>query len=172
MKKLHKHLTKHLTIAAFTVVTLFSFQAQAASASDNPNFIWPATGTITAKFHDKNYIYKKYFQHSGIDIGVAQGTGVQAAAKGTVVIVKKPKDTSLSYVMIQHKNNLATLYEHLSQVDVKKGDAVERGDVIGLSGGLPGTNGAGAFTTGPHLHFEVRKQGIPVNPLKYLPDAN
>lgn len=168
MKKLHKH----LTIAAFTIVALFSFQAQAASASDDPNFMWPATGTITAKFHDKNYIFKKYFQHSGIDIGLAQGTELTAAASGVVSIVKKPKDPSLSYVMIQHKNNYATLYEHLSQVDVKKGDTVERGEVIGLSGGLPGTNGAGAYTTGPHLHFEVRKQGIPVNPLKYLPDAN
>lgn len=168
MKKLHKH----LTIAAFTLVALFSLQTHTAAASDNPNFMWPATGTITSKFHDKNYVFKKYFQHSGIDIDVDQGVEVKSAAKGKVMVAKKAKDESYAYVMIAHKNGYATLYGHLSQVDVKKGDMVERGDVIGLSGGLPGTPGAGNYSTGAHLHFEVREQAIPVNPLKYLPEAN
>ncbi len=168
-----KKLFKHLTIATFTVAVLFSLQAHTAAASSSPIFAWPTNGGIvTNKFHDKNYVFKKYFQHSGIDISLTQGSKVKAAAEGTVVIVKKPKDTSLSYVMIRHNNKFTTLYEHLSEVDVKKGEIVERGDVIGLSGGLPGTPGAGSFTTGPHLHFEVRNAGIPVNPLKYLPDIN
>ena len=61
-----------------------------------------------------------------------------------------------------------TLYGHVSDIMVMDGQSVKAGDVIGLSGGTPGTKGAGLYTTGPHLHFEILKDGVHVDPLEYM----
>ncbi|MBU1630090.1 M23 family metallopeptidase, partial [Patescibacteria group bacterium] len=73
-----------------------------------------------------------------------------------------------NYTMIVHPGGIATIYAHLSKFIAKPDTYVERGDVIGLSGGRPGDPGAG-LSTGPHLHFEVRQDGIPVNAENFLP---
>ena len=132
--------------------------------------IKPVSGNITYGFHDKDYPYiDSVGQHTGIDIAVVQGRSVKAAAAGTVIeVVDGGLTDQASSVSISHSNGLVTRYAHLSRLDVKAGDNVKQGDIIGLSGGTPGTNGAGAYTNGAHLHFEVLEDGTAVDPEKYL----
>ncbi|MCR4312240.1 MAG: peptidoglycan DD-metalloendopeptidase family protein [Candidatus Uhrbacteria bacterium] len=129
---------------------------------------WPLQGIITALFHDTTYPFRHLFEHSGLDIAVPQGTAIGAAAPGYVAWARTGNMYG-NYVMVVHANGLATLYAHMSRIDVVPDQFVARGDIIGLSGGRPGTQGAG-FSTGSHLHFEVRKDGIPDNPFNYLVD--
>lgn len=133
-------------------------------------FSWPVPSQkVTALFHDASYPFRNVFEHSGIDIRASYGTAIKAAASGYVAQAKRCTLASCyAYVMIIHQNGLSTLYGHMSGILVKPDQFVSRGEVIGYSGGTPGTIGAGPFVTGAHLHFEVRKNGIPINPLPYF----
>ncbi len=133
------------------------------------DFIWPVPNAgITAYFHDPSYPFRYIFEHPAIDIKSRQGSPIKAAASGYVGKVHII-GTNYGYIMLIHANGFSTVYGHTSGSYVKEGDYVAQGETIGLSGGMPGTTGSGRLSTGPHLHFEVRKNGIPVNPLDYLP---
>lgn len=144
--------------------------------TDNGTFVmpssfqpgWPTTSRyITCGWHCPDYFVG--YVHSAIDISTPQGSSIYAADSGVVLRAVHDGSNSYSWVMIGHADGYATVYGHLSAVYVQADQTVTKGQVIGLSGGMPGTEGAGWMTTGPHLHFEVRLNGIPVNPSEYLP---
>lgn len=106
-------------------------------------------------------IYKTRRMHTGVDIGGAMGESIYAANDGTVIVSGYNSGGYGNYIMIDHGGGIVTLYAHNSSNGVKVGQKVTRGQVIGQVG----STGA---STGPHLHFEVRVNGSPVNPLPYI----
>jgi murein DD-endopeptidase MepM/ murein hydrolase activator NlpD len=126
-------------------------------------FTWPAPGQtrITSKYGMRFHpILKKNKMHTGIDIGAPKGTNIVAAENGTVLQAGW-NNAYGNMVMINHGGNLVTLYGHASKLLVSTGQTVTKGQVIALVGST-------GYSTGPHLHFEVRKNGDPVNPNPYL----
>lgn len=139
----------------------------------NNSLSWPVPfKAVTAYFHDADYPYKHIIgEHSGIDLRASQGTPIKAPAAGYVARVYDA-GMGYSYLMVIHTNGISTLYGHVSSFNVIEDQYVQEGQIIAYTGGIPGTRGAGPFCTGPHLHFEVRLNGIPVNPLEYLKVKN
>ncbi|MBN1258698.1 peptidoglycan DD-metalloendopeptidase family protein [Candidatus Peregrinibacteria bacterium] len=131
-------------------------------------FIWPVKpDKITAYFLDPAYP-KKWGTHYAIDIRAEHSSLIRAPANGYVFQTKN-NGMGYSYIILAHKHNLVTVYGHVSEIIAQAGSVVKKGEIIGRTGGTPGTRGAGLQTTGPHLHFEVHYKGKPVNPLGYLP---
>jgi len=98
--------------------------------------------------------------HAGLDIGANRGTPVQAPAAGTVVFAGTAPEYGTA-VILDHGQEVKSLYGHLSQVSVKVGQKVERGTLIAYTGNT-------GRSSGPHLHYEVIVKGRPVNPRAYL----
>jgi murein DD-endopeptidase MepM/ murein hydrolase activator NlpD len=101
--------------------------------------------------------------HSGIDLAVPLGTPVRAAAAGTARVGDMPYGYGI-YVVIEHGGGLATIYGHLEWASLNSGDPVAAGRDVGAVG-------SSGLSTGPHLHFEVRRDGRPVDPITLLPVA-
>lgn len=127
----------------------------APTTAPTGGFIWPVSGPITSPFG-----MRWGTLHPGIDIGVPEGTAIHAAAAGKIIYCGWESGYG-NLVMIDHGGNLATLYGHQSRIAVSCGETVTQGQVIGYSG-------CTGFCTGPHVHFEVRVNGTPVDPLGYL----
>lgn len=124
-------------------------------------FIWPTSGPITSEFGYRIHpIYGRQILHSGIDIGVPTGTVIHAADSGTVVLSGWVSGYGYT-VIIDHGNGFSTLYAHNSELLVSEGQSVSQGEAIAHAGST-------GNSTGPHLHFEVRINGEPQNPLNYL----
>lgn len=133
-------------------------------------FIKPAKGWISSRFGwRKHPISKRRRMHNGLDIAAPSGYKIRAAESG-IVLVASAKSQYRGYgkvTVISHgrRNNtklqVSTVYAHQSRILVKEGQYVEKGDVIGMVGST-------GYSTGPHLHFEVRENGRPVNPQRYL----
>lgn len=133
-------------------------------------FGWPVTARgISCGFRCGGYPFARWFEHSGIDIPIQYSSPVYAANSGYVTITRFDGSSNYAYIMIVHNDGLASVYGHVSCVTVSVDQYVNKGEQIGCTGGTPGTPGAGAYSTGAHLHFEIRQDGIPVDPLNYLP---
>ncbi len=133
-----------------------------------PLFQWPVNGPITAGYFDPDYFKVFNVPHRAIDIAVPQATPIRTVSQGIVFAVKDGGRTGYSYILIGHQGGYASLYGHVSASFVKAGDKVGYGQIIGLTGGEPGTHGAGHMTTGAHLHLEMMKNGEHLNPLSVL----
>jgi murein DD-endopeptidase MepM/ murein hydrolase activator NlpD len=125
------------------------------STPSSAGLIWPVNGPVTSPFG-----WRWGRMHQGIDIGVGTGTPIKAAAAGTIIYCGWESGYG-NLVVIDNGGNLATAYGHQSSIAVACGQQVSQGEVIGYVG-------CTGHCTGPHLHFEVRIDGSPVDPLGYL----
>ncbi len=152
---------------------LFTLPNAGASHSTKYPLIWPLQqGTITQLFGPSTLLFEPpgfgypHF-HTGVDIAYNQGTPILAADDGVVVAASASMLNGQlvgygNYVIVAHRNNFFSLYGHLLGFQVKAGDSVHQGQVIGYEGST-------GNSTGPHVHFEYRYGGQPTNPLPYLP---
>jgi murein DD-endopeptidase MepM/ murein hydrolase activator NlpD len=125
--------------------------------------IHPVRGRVTSKFGYRKspFTGRRHF-HRGFDIANRPGTPIVATADGKVIFAGK-NGLMGNVITIDHGHGLRTRYGHLKSLKKKRGDTVKRGDVIGLMG-------MSGRTTGPHVHYEVHLNNVPVNPVKYMLD--
>lgn len=121
-----------------------------------PKLAWPLTGPVTSQYGRRGRRH-----HDGIDIGAAPGTGVRAAASGTVAFAGSVRGYG-RMIIVLHDGGFATVYAHNARQHVRAGARVRRGDLIA-------TVGRSGRTTGPNLHFEVRRHNVAYDPLVLLP---
>jgi len=132
-----------------------------AAARGNARFHRPSDGRVTSNFGYRTHpIFGTRRLHAGMDFGAPRGAPIYAAEAGVVVSAGRRGGYGIATV-IDHGGGLTTLYGHQSSVEVRAGEQVSRGEVIGRVGST-------GFSTGPHLHFEVRVSGSPVDPRGYL----
>jgi murein DD-endopeptidase MepM/ murein hydrolase activator NlpD len=116
-------------------------------------FSWPSWGMLTQGY---------WYGHRAVDIGASVGSAIRASDGGYIAFAGWT-DIGYGYLLVvDHQNGYQTYYAHLSNIFVKEGEVIDRGQVIGAMGST-------GNSTGPHLHFEVRFNGYPTNPLIYLP---
>ncbi len=127
--------------------------------------IWPVSGKLESGMGGRRNPFggRGFEYHEGQDIDAAYGTPVMVAAGGTVTIAGRQRGYG-NVIYVDHGAGLSTRYGHLSEIDVKIGQTVTRGQTIGLVGST-------GRSTGPHLHYEVRINSQPVDPRQYLPGA-
>jgi murein DD-endopeptidase MepM/ murein hydrolase activator NlpD len=135
---------------------------QKGTGGGTGTFIWPTAGPITSYYGLRLHpILGTYRMHYGLDIGAPYGQSIYAADSGVVIFANWMGGYGLTLI-IDHGDGLSTLYAHTSDILVNVGDAVNQGQVVAKVGST-------GYSTGPHLHFEVRVNGEPQNPLNYLP---
>ncbi|HEX7167318.1 MAG TPA: peptidoglycan DD-metalloendopeptidase family protein [Acidimicrobiales bacterium] len=121
----------------------------------------PVDGPVTSGFGPRRHpIFGTVRVHTGVDFGSSSGTPIRSASAGEVIWAGDRSGYGLT-VIVDHGGTLATLYAHQSRIAVKEGQTVARGQTVGYVGST-------GYSTGPHLHFEVRVAGNPVDPLRYL----
>jgi len=142
-------------------VALSTLVEMGESSISAPNFVVPAEGRITSAFgHRRDPFHRCRRFHAGIDIANKRMTAIKAAADGVVTYAARRGGHGRT-VIIDHGNGYKTKYSHLRKFFVKKGDAVKAGNLIA---GM----GSSGRSTGTHLHFEIRRNDKPIDPLSHL----
>ena len=147
------------------LVVLLVFLAVAPAASARPDsaarlqMVWPANGTVTARFGE----WRGSHRHAGIDIGMLRTLRLRSVLAGTVKRTGYVSgyDGYGQVVILDLPGPYTALYAHLSSVRVRPGQHVHRGQRLGLAG-------CTGSCTGTHLHFEIERLGVPVDPLRFL----
>ena len=123
---------------------------------------WPVGGALTSPYGWRIHpIFGDRRLHTGIDLRGSTGEPIHAAANGTVILAGTWGGYGRT-VVVDHGGGLSTLYAHASRIAASEGEEVLAGEVVAYVG-------CTGFCTGPHLHFEVREVGSPVDPMLYLP---
>lgn len=131
-----------------------------------PVVTWPVKGVITLEFGESDWPYQIF--HTGIDIANPfrkQGDPITPFMKGKVIYAGEIFWGYGKHIIIDHGNNITSLYGHLNKIFVYPGQEVKPGDIIALEG-------SSGWSTGPHLHFQINVFGLPVNPRIFLGDGN
>jgi murein DD-endopeptidase MepM/ murein hydrolase activator NlpD len=154
-------LEKNITSAALLTGGLRLFPVVDLGGLSSSPSMWPVIGHLTAGFGERMDPFNgEGAFHTGVDISSKYGDEVRVAADGVVI----EADTRSGYgrlVIVSHASGLTTWYGHLSSFNVMPGEQLRRGDTIG-------NVGMSGRSTGPHVHYEVRINGAPVNPMRYL----
>jgi murein DD-endopeptidase MepM/ murein hydrolase activator NlpD len=137
-----------------------SVVATAEAAGSMPSFRWPVRGRVIAGFGPKS----GGAQNDGINLAVPEGTPIKAADDGVVAYAGNELKGYGNLVLIRHANGFVSAYAHASELLVKRGDTIKRGQVIAHAGQT-------GNVTSPQLHFEIRKGSTPVDPAQYLSGA-
>lgn len=131
------------------------------SIAGSGSFSYPIHGRLTSPFGMRRHpIFKVVSFHSGVDLAAPYGTPIMASDTGKVIFNGWYGGYG-KVVIVDHGMNYSTLYAHLSRTSASRGDNVIKGETVGYEGQT-------GYSTGPHLHFEVRKNGRPQNPLNYI----
>jgi murein DD-endopeptidase MepM/ murein hydrolase activator NlpD len=126
-------------------------------------FIMPTRGTVGSSFGPRLHpIFRTVRQHTGVDIGAATGTPIWASKSGRVIYAGWKGGYGNTVVVLHNDGAVSTLYAHMSVLHASNGDRVDQGELIGEVGST-------GWSTGPHLHFEVRVNGVPKDPIAFLP---
>ncbi|MFH1372744.1 MAG: peptidoglycan DD-metalloendopeptidase family protein [bacterium] len=153
-----------LRLSEFEIEKYAEIESKMVSLQDRLNHtpsIWPSRGWLSRGYGMKNDPFTGYKQmHQGLDIANHRGTPIIATADGRVFSVGGNSGLG-KIVAIDHGYGFRTRYAHLSEIKVKRGQRVKRGDIIGLMGST-------GYSTGPHLHYEVIRNGKTVNPASYI----
>ena len=155
------NLDTEISIQAQEKAELYGFLEERKSMFACTPSIWPAMGWVSSKFGYRisPFTNEKEF-HEGLDISARIGSQIIAPADGVVASIGETYGFGI-VLTINHGYGLKTMYGHLSKVQVKKGQSVKRSENIALIGNT-------GRTTGPHLHYEVQLNGVPVNPVNYI----
>ena len=148
-----------------SIKLVYKISELSTGKNDNPestgSFSYPVRAPITSPFGPRRHpIFGVRSMHSGIDLAAPYGTPIKAS-EGGVVIYSGWYGGYGKVVILDHAKGFSTLYAHLSSTKVSVGARVRQGEVVGFEGST-------GYATGPHLHFEVREQGKPKNPVIYL----
>ena len=136
------------------------FQSQKSLLASTPS-VWPTRGWVTSDFGNRLDPYTAdRVMHHGLDIAAPHGKEILSPSEGTVVF-SGPEGSYGNVLVIDHGYGVKTRYGHLAQIDVKAGERVMRGQKLGTVGNT-------GRATGPHLHYEVRVNGVPENPRKFI----
>lgn len=137
--------------------------ARGVDEETDVRFVWPVVGRgfVTRTFGDTTLAPAG--GHVGVDIAVPEGSYVRSARQGTVMETGEDEEYGL-FVRVEHDEGMSSLYAHNSWVFVSEGDSVGMGEVIALSGNS-------GRSTAPHLHVEMEREGLPVDPLEYLAEG-
>ncbi len=154
--------TADLQAESYAIAAFLRGEGSGPAKVSPKGMIWPVNGPVTSGYGWREHpvLGGRRF-HTGIDIGASSGTPIAAAGEGTVVFAGL-KNGYGNTVIVDHGGGIATLYAHQSQLASTVGSPVKRGQTIG-------SVGCTGYCTGPHLHFEVRVNGDPVDPMGWLP---